>query len=591
MRKTLLMKNLYIKNILFFAVIFIITMFVLPANISAAPVDIVKWNFLDQNQIADGGITENLSKTINLSYTPSGGITYSEGSGGSGTFAISANNWNSGSGTKYWEVEFSTQGYNNLTLAFSQRSSGTGPRDFKVQYKIGSGGTWSDVPGASMALGNGIWFNSTNYNLPADSYNRSSVYLRWIMTSNTSANGGTVATAGTNRITNIVVKGELITPKGVITVNKSVGSGVSPGQVFSFEINTSPAQSVQITGVGTASFTGLAAGTYTITETTSGFNTQVSADNSTWTPQNSIDVTITGSVGSEDSKSVYFKNDKDSGASSSKIVEWNFLDENQTADGGVPENLSKTITLSFSPAIFTYYNGPGGSGTRAIAADSWNNGADSKYWEVEFSTKDHSDLMFSFSQRSSDTGPRDFNLQYKIGAGGTWSTFRSYSLPGTDFLNVFNLALPSDTYNQESVYLRWLMASETAADGRNVGPLGTNRITNIIVSVNEIEEGGEVTPGPGSVEIEEPVWIRNVPMTCWQVWINRDNKFEFIFWWEYKDNNWVKIYDLSGKEVFKIDMPYGNARFEASLPDGIYNVKTFHDDPNVSLQEFLISKP
>jgi len=318
LRKISLTRSLHIEKILFIAVIFTTIMFVLPANIHAAPVDIVKWDFLDTNQIADGGITTNLSKTINASHTST--FTYPLGPGDLGR-AISATNWVSGSGTKYWEIEFNTQGYKDLTVSFSQRSSSTGPRDFKIQYKIGSGGTWTDVPGASITLGNATWFNSTNYNIPSDCYNQPSVYLRWIMTSNTSAGGGTVASGGTNRITNIVVKGELITPSGKITINKSVGSGVNPGQFFSFEINTSPTQTRTITGAGTAEFSGLSAGTYTITETTSGFNTQVSADNITWSSGTSIDASITGAVGSEDSKTVYFKNDVISSANKTKSSE------------------------------------------------------------------------------------------------------------------------------------------------------------------------------------------------------------------------------------------------------------------------------
>jgi len=43
---------------------------------------------------------------------------------------------------------------------------------------------------------------------------------------------------------------------------------------------------------------------------------------------------------------------------------------------------------------------------------------------------------------------------------------------------------------------------------------------------------------------EAPVWVRTMPMTCWQVWINEDNNFQLIFWYPYKDENWVRIYDM-----------------------------------------------
>jgi hypothetical protein len=90
--------------------------------------------------------------------------------------------------------------------------------------------------------------------------------------------------------------------------------------------------------------------------------------------------------------------------------------------------------------------------------------------------------------------------------------------------------------------------------------------------------------------VEPVAWVRDHPLTCYQVWINQDNNFEFIFLWEYANNNWVRIYDMQGDEVFSIDMPYGNAHFEASLPAGMYTVKTFHDQA-APLQEFIIGKP
>lgn len=100
----------------------------------------------------------------------------------------------------------------------------------------------------------------------------------------------------------------------------------------------------------------------------------------------------------------------------------------------------------------------------------------------------------------------------------------------------------------------------------------------------------EQVSGSGNNE-SEPVWVRDHEMTCYQVWINKDNNFEFVFWWEYANNNWVKIYDMAGNEVFSIDMPHGNARFTADLTDGFYTVKTFNDDMSTPIQEFVIGKP
>jgi|GEM_PF-1568162 len=95
----------------------------------------------------------------------------------------------------------------------------------------------------------------------------------------------------------------------------------------------------------------------------------------------------------------------------------------------------------------------------------------------------------------------------------------------------------------------------------------------------------------GSEETAEPeLWTRDHEMQCWQVWINEQNQFEFVFVWEYANNNHVQIFDMAGNLVFETDMQKGNARFVAELPDGMYTVKTFHEAGHI-LQEFVIGKP
>ncbi|MEZ5109768.1 MAG: hypothetical protein R2829_12480 [Bacteroidia bacterium] len=75
-----------------------------------------------------------------------------------------------------------TQNYFDLTVSSKQRSSNTGPRDFKLQYKIGAGGTWTDVSGATVTVANDFTSGVlSNVALPAECDNQSSVYLRWIV--------------------------------------------------------------------------------------------------------------------------------------------------------------------------------------------------------------------------------------------------------------------------------------------------------------------------------------------------------------------------------------------------------------------------
>jgi len=66
------------------------------------------------------------------------------------TSAPNSNTWNEGADTKYWQITTSTTGFEELKLSSIQRGSATGPRDFKVQYSIDDGSTWTDVPGVSL---------------------------------------------------------------------------------------------------------------------------------------------------------------------------------------------------------------------------------------------------------------------------------------------------------------------------------------------------------------------------------------------------------------------------------------------------------
>lgn len=157
-----------------------------------------------------------------------------EGSGGaSGTHASASTTWSSpvGNGSlesfssdrwaisDYYQFQVSTTGMEDVRLTFDHASSNTGPRDFRIDYSTNgidfasTGITYSVLANASP---NPVW-NSTTY-LPQYSFNfdlssitdlndQSNIYLRLVMNSTVSANGGTVGTAGTSRIDNVTIWG------------------------------------------------------------------------------------------------------------------------------------------------------------------------------------------------------------------------------------------------------------------------------------------------------------------------------------------------------------------------------------------------
>src|SRR5690606_34096933 len=107
---------------------------------------------------------------------------------------------------KFWQVDVNTTGMFDIRVGAIQQSSNTGPRDFKLQYKIGVG-EWMDVEGGSVTVANNTTTGITDVTLPSECDNQTSVSLRWLKSSDSSANNGTVASGGTSRIANISVTG------------------------------------------------------------------------------------------------------------------------------------------------------------------------------------------------------------------------------------------------------------------------------------------------------------------------------------------------------------------------------------------------
>ena len=133
--------------------------------------------------------------------------------------------------------------------------------------------------------------------------------------------------------------------------------------------------------------------------------------------------------------------------------------------------------------------------------------------------------------------------------------------------------------SESSDTLAWLLPFEFGNKSITSKGTHTNRYVRPIRAFIGMKEIGNT----------EPVWIRDTQMKCKQVWINDDNKFQFSFIYPYRDNNWVRIYDMSGKMVYEVDMPYDNPNIIVELPDGMYVVKTFNDrlEP---IQTFVIGK-
>jgi hypothetical protein len=253
-------------------------------------VPVVGWTFEDQDAIADTGLTANNTSAIT---TNASGLNYTNMTNNpisDGYVVTTSGGWNSGNNTKYWKVNLVTTGITNLKLSSVQRSSNTGPRDFKVQYSLDDS-AWTDVSGSTVTVGND-WSTGalSNIALPTNCENKSVVYLRWIMTSNTSANNGTVAAAGTSAIDNITVIGD----QGTFT-NNYILQNQNVGNVTSYSVTSLAPNAVYhyvVRGVNGAANT-VSSNEITVTTTASLANTIWNGTAwSNGTPSSSLDAII-----------------------------------------------------------------------------------------------------------------------------------------------------------------------------------------------------------------------------------------------------------------------------------------------------------
>ncbi len=164
---------------------------------------LAKWDFDNESLMPSRAIFHNMEATVKLF-----GASMSGFSTGASGLAANSTGWGSDPGnTKYWLVEISTNGLVSLELSSKQYGSGTGPRDYAVQYSL-DGIQWHPVEGGEIMVGTN-WSSGRldRLSLPRVLEDREMVFLRWIMTSDISIGEETVGSSGTNRIDDILITG------------------------------------------------------------------------------------------------------------------------------------------------------------------------------------------------------------------------------------------------------------------------------------------------------------------------------------------------------------------------------------------------
>lgn len=167
-------------------------------------------------------------KLVNMSFTEAKTLPYTDNSTGveavlqrdcqvttgHGTNSLNTTQWDGEETDRYWLVSFSTKNFENLSFNVSLRSSGTGPRDFKIQYST-DGANFIDISENITLTDTKNLTAIDTIALPAAAADQEKVYIRVLRASTKAVSlkddkEQEVASKGVSNINNIVVTGDSI---------------------------------------------------------------------------------------------------------------------------------------------------------------------------------------------------------------------------------------------------------------------------------------------------------------------------------------------------------------------------------------------
>jgi hypothetical protein len=176
---------------------------------------LAQWTFETSQPVTAGPFAPEVGSGSALGSHASTSTVYSTPAGNGSAHSFSSTNWAIGD---YYQFEVSTIGVlSGIGVFWDQTSSNTGPGGFKLSYST-NGSTFTDFASYSVlanATPNTPWSSSGSpnsaytftYDLSSISTldNQATVYFRLIDNGTVSANGGTIGTAGTDRMDNFTI--------------------------------------------------------------------------------------------------------------------------------------------------------------------------------------------------------------------------------------------------------------------------------------------------------------------------------------------------------------------------------------------------
>jgi hypothetical protein len=157
-------------------------------------------------------------------------------------------------------------------------------------------------------------------------------------------------------------------------------------------------------------------------------------------------------------------------------------------------------------ASTTVYSSPGGNGSaRSLSSNVWAVG---DYYQFTVPTSGFQNIMISFDQTGSNTGPGYFKLQYSTD-GSTFNDFATYSLfnsssgfatavANTNLSHAFDLSAITDLNNDPNAVFRLVDLNSSAfLSSCAIATGGTDRVDNFLI----VGSPASATPEPASLAL------------------------------------------------------------------------------------------
>ncbi len=180
----------------------------------------------------------------------------------------------------------------------------------------------------------------------------------------------------------------------------------------------------------------------------------------------------------------------------SVFTKWTFEASIPTTAGPHAAEVGTGTASGVHASSSTVWSNPVGNGSNeSFSSNNWSAG---DYYQFSTNSVGIQDIIISFAQTRSSTGPNDFALFYST--GGSFTSFASYVVPAETWLaatavpaSVFTFDLSALTAldDQASLVFRLVTTDTTAA-------AGSNRVDDFTVNATLIPTTG-VVPEPASL--------------------------------------------------------------------------------------------